>query len=173
MGRHAEVLEIGAELPPRARLEHPDLPLVLASSRLEQGDYAAALSELDLVPVALHDVSFLTLRGEVLLALGATDRACATFAAATSQRDAPVRAWLGHGRAALQSGLASEALRSLRQAERLGSSSPNLPALIAAAHAVLKEPIEARSALERARRAGADPAVIAEVEDLMRTEISR
>lgn len=168
LGRAEEVLEIGAELPPRARLEQPDLPLVLASARLERGDRRGALQELELVPEGARDAIFRTLRGEVLLALGAVDEALVELRRATADAVGPEgRAWLALGQAALWRGCASESLRALREAEKRGVVSAQLPALIAAAQIALGERAAAREQLQRARAAGADPAVLLAVEELL------
>ncbi|MBL8896404.1 MAG: tetratricopeptide repeat protein [Planctomycetes bacterium] len=174
LGQPAEVLEIGEQLPPRARLEQPVLPLVLASARLERGDRKGALKELDLVPAEARDAAYRAFRGEVLLALGAAEEARVELASATeAEAEAPSRVWFSLGKASLQCGFASEALRALRQAERLGESSAQLLALIAAAQHALGAGAAARESLERARRAGADAAVLREVEELLAEERGR
>jgi tetratricopeptide (TPR) repeat protein len=131
----ALAVQAADRLSPHRRAEQPALTLSLAIARLQAGDPAAALRELDLATPTTNELPTVQrLRGELLLRLGRAEAAAPVFAAAataSSGRDAAV-AHAGHGRALLQQGSPHAAARAFEQALQLDPERQGDRALLAA-----------------------------------------
>lgn len=136
----ALALQAGTRLSPHRRADQPALTLALATARLQAGDLAEALHEIDTAAPAVGELPAVRLlRGELLLRLGRPDAAVAAFAAALAGElgtDA-ARAHAGHGRALLQTGSVHAAVRAfelcLQQAPARRSDRALLTAALVAA----------------------------------------
>lgn len=164
-GRDDVLAELEQSLPPRARLEDATLALLLYTSRLRAGDEESALRELDLLArSAGSDPYHWLLRGELLLGREDLVGAEAAFREALRLDDELARAHAGLARVHLSRGSIDAALRSLRRAVELNPLSAVDRGLLAGCLARVGETEKAREHLDAARRTGAAPRLVAEIE---------
>ncbi|MEM7202802.1 MAG: tetratricopeptide repeat protein [Planctomycetota bacterium] len=164
--RAAEAVAFGRALPPRSRLDNPELTLALVAAHAKAGDSDNALAELQLLDVAtLARPRIRLLRAELLLALDRREEARQELEAATAADPALAGAHAALARVHLAAGRAVAGIRALRAAIAADPRDPVPHALLAAALAERGEIDAARRHLGHAQtRPGADRLVQAVVE---------